>query len=464
MVSFFYKMSVLIFFQMAVLTGFCFAQASSTSIKGYSRYLKNEFPKAQGLFKEALIENEDDVIANFGLALLYSNSSFQFDGFKAFFYIRKAKEDILKLNEVQLSELSKDVKEIPDVKGEIIKSYDAIEKKLFESITNKPTISESEKFVNEFPDSKYMVDVMQIRNNEWFNKVKEENKVVNYNTFIERFPDATALPDAIKLRNEVAYHDLALAPVLEKAYEYLNRYPDSELTGKVILLRDSLEYENTKRLNTIEAYSAFIEKYPKSRQIEKAINQYIQFEFAKAQARNSVKDYQEFINRYYSSEKGQIAVTMRDYEQINELKQKNTVSAYNNYISLFPTFALKTREVINLRNKKAYEDAMELNTIPAIEEFVYNYPAAPQVKEAMEKRDTLIINNCRSLTSEYRVLEFLRPYPKLQKSSQAIAILEEVAFKEAEQENTKEAYEEFLKNYPLSAFTKKATEKRDRAK
>ena len=462
----FNRVFVIILLPLVVFAGVGFAQNSEKAAKCYNKYyLKKDFSEAHECFNSVILENDDDPIANFGLALLFSNNSYKFDYFKAFHHIRKVKEQIDKLTEAQVGQLMKLLKDISDLKREITNQYTEIEKMLYESIVANPTITNSERFVNEFPDSKYLIDVMQIRNAEGFKKVKGENSVTAYNTYIERFPDADSLPAAIKFRNKVAYQDFTESPTLEKSYDYLNRYPNSEFTGKVIQCRDSLEYENAKKINTIASYGSFIEKFPRSQQIDHACDQYILLIFSDIQKRNSVKDYQEFINKYSSSDKVQTAVFMRNIEQVNEVKKLNTVNAYNNYISLFPNYALKNKEVIDSRNKKAYEDALESSkTIDALDDFVYTYPTATEVKEALEKRDTLILNNCRTLTSAYRVMEFLRPYPRLQQSPQGISILEQAAFKDADTDGSKEAYEDFLKNYPLSPFAKKATEKMEHLK
>ena len=431
---------------------------AQTSVKGYSRLQKNEYDKAYDYFREALLENDMDIVGNYGMALLFSNNTFaKYNCFKAFSYIRSAQDNLKKANDRDLADLNKAV---PDIKDKISKDYGEIEQKLFNIIKGNVSIADAEKFVNEFPDSKYLQEVIQIRNKEIFDEVRKTDIVASYDNFIERFPQATEIPDAIRLRDQKAYQDLVKSQnKLPGTYDYLQHYPKSELIERVMAMRDSLEFLKAVELNTAESYSAFIQLFPKSRQIDKAIRSNIQKHYEKAQGRNSIKDYQDFLNRYLYSEQGEGALTLRDNLQFEEIKETNTVDSYNKYITWAPN-STKKKEALTLRDKKAFSDAMEVKTIEALEDFIYKYPAASQMKEAATMRDTLVLKQCAMLTSPSLFNTYMKPYPTLAQTPKAQEIIEKLTLKEAEiSPNQKEGYINFIEKYPASPLKKVAEER-----
>lgn len=454
-----------------MVLAYFFVSATQTSVaqvlsksaeKGYDRYDKKEYKEAWTYFRDALMVNEADILANYGMALLYSNSSFQLDYFKAFHSIRKTKDDLKNLKDGDIADLNK---LIPDVRGTVAKEWEVIERKLVETLNEKPNTDNLKRFVVEFPDSRSWKDMFRKLNHEYFvTKIRESKKVTVYNQFIEQFQDAEDLQEAILLRNLTAYNDLRSALKLESVYDYLNRYPNSEQLGEVMLLRDSMEFEKTVKVGTIAAYMDFIKHYPNARQIEKAINNYIQLDWDEAQSK-SEKEIQDFIYRYYSSDQGQIALQFRDNYMFEKAKTTNTVDAYDKFITYFQRNTQNLSEAIKLRNQKAFENAKGFNTTDALDDFIYKYPFAAQVKEASELRDTIVIKQCETLRSLERYDELMKAYPILNKSLKAYKIREKLAFFEAKARGTVEDYTIYLQEYPslTNPYRKQAIELSNKA-
>ena len=148
------------------------AQVTSSASKGYSKYQKQDYGDAFDAYKKALLDNDYDIVANYGMALLYSNNTFKKEGekynyYKAFKYIRIANTGAQKLNDAEVVAYDKI---IPGFKNQVWQDYNIIEKKLVDSITVSPTIENAERFVNEFPESKFLQDVLRIRNQQEFAK------------------------------------------------------------------------------------------------------------------------------------------------------------------------------------------------------------------------------------------------------------------------------------------------------
>jgi outer membrane protein assembly factor BamD (BamD/ComL family) len=439
---------------------FSFKATAQDAVKGYARYQKNEYDKAFEYYRDALMENENDIVANYGMSLLYSNNTFtaKYNNFTAFRYIRAARENLGKANDKELIDLNKSIEGIRD---KVDKDYAEIEQKLFNQIKTSGSTDEAVRFIAEFPDSKFIKDVVLIRNKGSFEKIRKTNDsltVIDCNAFIEHFPGAVEIPEAVRLRAQAAYMILIRKPELKRVYDYLSRYPTSEALEKVVDMRDSLEYAKAQAENTPDAFAGYIKYFPKSKMTPKAINMVIQKAYERAQERNSNKDYQDFINRYYPSDQADGAITLRDDLQFEEIKQTNTVDSYNTFITWSPNNRNK-KEAIQLRNAKAYAEASALNSISAFEDFIYNYPAAVQVKDAAVMRDTLLLRQCLQLTSIDRFGDLMKPYPKLSNSPRAKEIIEKLEFKEAELRGTKEDYIEFIEKHPNSPYKKQAEER-----
>ena len=167
-------------------------QGFSQASKCYKSWSKGEYEKAYQCSKQLLLSDETDPGANFVMALLSENNTFEdhYDLFKAFHFIRMAKSGLESLDDKQIIDLNKGME---DIKAKINKEYGEIAK-LVDSIRIKPSVARAERFANEFFDSHFAQDIIQIRNTEFFKVVKKVDSVVSYNNFIERFPRATHHP------------------------------------------------------------------------------------------------------------------------------------------------------------------------------------------------------------------------------------------------------------------------------
>jgi hypothetical protein len=439
--------------------------------KGYKYYQKPDYKKAYDYCRSVLEENELEIMGNYVMSLLYSNSSFsypgkpnvKFDYFKAFRYVHVAKAETDKLSDMKLEEYNKI---IPDFKRTLNSRFTDIDEKLFNEIKSKQNnLILAESFISEFPDSRYCTDVIRIREKDEFEKVKGIDKVNDYDFFIERFPHALDHAEAIRLRDLAAYMNLNRNPVLDSAYDYIRRYPLSAQLDRVLDLRDSLEFISASTKNTKESFETYIKYFPNSKMTDKAIRGYIQKYYEKAQNGNQIKDYQDFIDRFNSADQAQAALSSRQNLQFQLVKDQNTEENYNKYLTWFP-ISKTNKDVINLRNKRALELARQSKPeIEALEDFIYKYPAAAEVQEARTIRDSLIFEQAKNSISVALFNEQLRLYVSLLDSKKANLLRAEIAFRELEKEEDKKAAcELFFKLYPDSPLIPKVQEMMKRYK
>ena len=436
---------------------FCMGQ----SIKPYTKYEKGVYEDAEEGFRKVLNEFPEDIIANLGMGLLCSNNSIlalpkikdKYDFFQAFRYIRKSKKRIDNLTDGELMEMDKMIKTIPDMKEKVYKEYDKIEVKLYNQVISNQNLDSADIFINEFPDSKYFKQVLQIRNNLFFKQVKATDDIKTLNDFIERCPDADSLPAAIRLRNLAAYNALVnnkRSP--EAVYDYLNRYPNSKQYQLVIDLRDKFESEKAIRESTFDAYSYFMENFPKALQASILKDKYIQLSYFNARKKNTLESYTEFLDKFPLAKPYATAARI-NRDSLCFSKFSISIDSLNKFITYFPASKF-LESAIRLRNEKAFENAKKENEITSFEQFIYRYPAALQINEALAIRDSIVLEQLKFLSSEKDFSDFLSNYPYLINQPKTQEVLEEVLYKEAKKLDDYDYYLQFLDRCPRSTHIK----------
>jgi hypothetical protein len=441
------------------ISSFCFGQSSKSA---YSKYEKEKYEDAEEGFRKILNEYPADIMANFGMAQLCSNNSIlliptikdRYDFFQAFRYIRKSKKGIDKALDGEIMELNQMIKSIPDVKDKINKTYGIIEEKLYTQVMTRKNLDSVEIFINEFPDSKYYKNVLQIRYNVYFEQVKKAGDVKSFNNFIERCPDADSLEAAIHLRDLAAFDTLMANKQrsLASVYNYLNRYPLSKKYNIVIGLRDNLESEKAQKEGTFEAYSHFLENFPKSTKAQALKEKYIELSYNDVIKQNNLESFNEFLDRFPLAKN--YSKQIRSYrDSIYFLNYSGSVDSLNLYITCFPASRF-FKAAISARDMKAFEQAKQENQIASYEHFIYRYPAALEINEAMAFRDSLVLEQVKYLNSEMEFSKLLSDYPYLINQPRTRAMLDEVLYREAKSLDDKEFLQDFLDRCPNSPHIK----------
>jgi hypothetical protein len=217
---------------MLLLLSINFVNAQSIK-KGFKYLEKRDFLNAGNELQNALILNEIDIYANYGLALIYFNpDNKDYDVMKAYHFIKSAEENIKKMT---LKETSK-----------------------FGSIANEGQIM----------NQKIIIEDAFL--NLQFENAQQANTVEAYQNFIERFAGCAYIPQIIALRNALAFKTAKEANKINAYKDFIQSYPEAEQITEACLLRDALAFEEAKKTNTVEAYTLFIKNYPSAKQVKEA--------------------------------------------------------------------------------------------------------------------------------------------------------------------------------------------------
>ena len=273
--------------------------------KGYKLLEKAEYEKSAEVFKEVASENEQDIAARFGLALVYADDkSSLFNLIDAWDYALKTRQNLDKLAPDELGFIGEYFqntevrpRSIP-VKKKIQYALETIEAKLIKYIREENNLEIVYEVLDRFPDFRYRENVIHIRNQLEFRKYEKQNTLEAYLEFIVKFPDAAQLEKAIKYRNQLAFEKVRQTNTVEAFRDYLKNFPNAAECNAVIRLLNAAAFQQARQENSIAAYDGFISTYPDALEVADARQLQKQLLYEYAKKIQTIEAYNEFIQKY----------------------------------------------------------------------------------------------------------------------------------------------------------------------
>jgi hypothetical protein len=273
--------------------------------KGFKNLEKKEYEKAKESFQKIISEDNGNVGANLGMALvLADDQSPVFDVIDSWQYASKVQNNTDKLNQEDIDIISEYFlnteirKTSRPVKKKIEIALEAIESRLIKYIREENNLEAVYKVLDKYPDFKYYNNVIHIRNQFEFRKYEKQNTLEGYQEFIAKFPNAAQVEKANNYIFKLAFDNVKTQNTVESYNNYIKIYPKSEFVQSAIKLRNAAAYNDTRKINLLQAYEQFIETYPDALEIAEAKIRVQDLLYEQAKKIKSLDAYNDFIKRY----------------------------------------------------------------------------------------------------------------------------------------------------------------------
>ncbi len=234
---------------------------SNSVEKGYKYLDKGKGDKAKEVFKEFYEKNNEDILANYGLYLVYKTNLAE----KAHPYVLHV-EELLKIKKGQ---------KITSDRISVSYSQAKNERKQLEKVILQFTLRQNNLmsilyFIKKYPKA-HNLELAIIRRNEMaFQEVRKEHTVQSYNRFLEKYPKAEQHTEVENLRNQLIYEEVTKTNTIENYKWFIKKYPTAKEIYRATKARDKLIFDEVLKENSAEAFADFVRKYPDADQVSQA--------------------------------------------------------------------------------------------------------------------------------------------------------------------------------------------------
>jgi len=265
--------------------------------------------KAKVTFDKILLKDSTNAMANMGMAVIYAFDKYtDHDYFRSWNHFKKAEAGVETFtpDDLQVLDSYFTAQKLERRGGKIAKNMEIerklIEERLVKFVREENKIEYANRFISEFPDSKYYGNAVHIRNYIEFRTAENSESVDAFNSFIEKYPDAAQIEIAKEERDALAYKQALAANTYEALLCFVEQYPNAIQHEEAKKKVGIMAYEKAAAARSIEAIDDFIEKYPNSsKQPEaKQLKRQLLFEWAKRV--NSLEAYNKFVSQYPEGE------------------------------------------------------------------------------------------------------------------------------------------------------------------
>ncbi len=272
------------------------AKAQSDIDEGMDKALKD--------FKK-IVAKDDNPVAKLGMAIVLSYEPYsKKDFFKAYQYFLKSYVAMDMFTDKEKEALNayffkqnKRRRNRP-IKYNMDWEKRLVEDRLIKFVREENNLEYANKFLEMFPDSKYVENVKHIRTYIEYRIAENSNVVESYNTFLQKYPDAAQKEIAIKKRNRLAYKQALKKNTLAALRGFVQKYPDAVQVEEAKKLMGELAYKEMLQARSLEALEQFMKDYPNSAKMPEAMKLKKQLLFEWAKKVNTIAAYNKFAALY----------------------------------------------------------------------------------------------------------------------------------------------------------------------
>jgi len=271
--------------------------------------IDNNFNKARISFDKVLLKDPENAMAHMGLSVVYSFDKYSLkDYFLAWQHFQKAEAAIASFTpddeEVLKNYFFKQKKERRGnpLKKNMDIEHNLVEDKLIKFVREENNLQYAEKFLEEFPTSKYYNNVVHIRNYIEFRAAENAGTVEAFNVFLKKYPESAQVKIATEERDQLAFDKAKEANSYAAFKDFVDNYPNAIQYEEAKKQLGILAYDEAAKKHTLAAIDEFIQNFPNSPKMPEAklLKRQLLFEWAKQV--NSIDAYNKFVEQYPEGE------------------------------------------------------------------------------------------------------------------------------------------------------------------
>lgn len=324
--------------------------------KAFKEIDKKDFDAAILRFGEKLNEDSNDIIANYGMSKIFSNSSYsKADLYISIKYVYKSKEQCYRnINERSNADLNDRVDKknilvfinditIDTIFNEVVK----LESILYTTCINSNDLVLIKKFITNIKNSELsqnaIAKIIEIE----FNSAKSFNSADSLDKFINKYVNSKFNDQALGLIYDIKLKQAKNVKNVVALNEYIKQYPNSPFIKNAKKDIEEIEFRNIENTTSIDILKDYKEKYPKSSFLVDVNRLLSGLEYKKILLKPTIDDLQSFLNKYpesnYKSEiKGLIDSLnkVNDLLEISNLEKNKSIESYRKYIWNHPNTEL----------------------------------------------------------------------------------------------------------------------------
>lgn len=247
-----------------------------------------------------------------------------------------------------------------------------------------------------------------------------------------------------------------------RKYEsYVRKYRNSTQAENASKKMDQLYFELANERKTISDYEMYLVKCPDGKHAKEAKNKIAELKYSGIH--DDINQLRDFVYEYPDSQLATEARILIEELTYKQAKVSNSIKELYSYLKEYPEgrFTGKVEdEILKLElkkiDKKRFAKAGEIETVEAYEEFIEKYPQSEYITDARDRIEEIAYRNAENEGTIKAFELFLKECPDSSFTNAAKRKIDVIQYEPYKSKDTTEAYKEFIDKFPENQFVRDA--------
>ena len=308
------------------------AQKWNKIMKGLTDPAKVE--KSRGTIEKALLENPDNVMANYCLSVICENVGDNISLYRAWIAADNANTAFQENNTVppktDINKYFVDAAKSLDMQANTVDSL------LWFKGSGSLGLAELRYRLLYLDNSHFLEQYRNLMMHLDYKQTLATNTSDAFDRFLALYPDAIEASDIIVRRDQLEFETVKQKDLVFVYNEFIARHPKSLVIEQAIKIRDQKSFELVANTNDLADLDFFIANYPTASQVEMALKARYKLAFDQAVKNNTIEGYQHFIAHNPLTPYIPDATARRDALVFEQLQLFANCGAYQLFMSGLP--------------------------------------------------------------------------------------------------------------------------------